>query len=202
MDRREKTTLTGRRKRLPRWRVKTRRVLRQKILGVNDTPHRIAWGVLLGFFIAFTPTLGFQIFIYLIVATILKANKVSGIPWLFISNPFSAVPVYYSTWSVGNLIISGGTGSSSGGRAAVQKLADATTQVKGSFQQFLTMDYWSMVGDTLLQLGYELWIGGFAIGIVFGSLAYPIAFRAVERYRKKIENKRAFFEERRKSRGL
>jgi hypothetical protein len=149
--------LTSQRARLPRWRAKTRRFMRQKVLGVGDTPHRIAWGVFLGFFVAFTPTLGFQILIYLLIASLLRANKVSGIPWLFISNPFSALPVYYSTWWVGNLIISGGGDSSGGGRAAVQNLAAATSRVKGSVSQFFELEYWAAVGDTLVTLGYELW---------------------------------------------
>jgi len=195
-------TRTGQRARLPRWKAKTRRFLRQKVLGVGDTPHRIAWGVFLGFFVAFTPTLGFQIIVYLLVASLLRANKVSGIPWLFISNPFSALPVYYSTWWVGNLIISGGGDSAGGGREAVQNLADATTQVKGSFSQFFDPKYWATVGDTLVTLGYELWLGGFVLGMVTGTIAYPIAFRAVIRYRERVEQKRLLFENQRQARGF
>ncbi|MEE2904605.1 MAG: DUF2062 domain-containing protein [Myxococcota bacterium] len=195
-------TKTYTRKRLPRYKAKARRVIRQKVLGVADTPHRIAWGVALGFFIAFTPTLGFQILVYLVFAAILRANKLSGIPWLFLSNPFSAVPVYYSTWWVGNLILTGGKASSEGGRAAVEKLVEATTQVSGSMKQFLSPQYWSMVGDTLIMLGYELWIGGFAVGAATGAIAYPIALKAIKGYRARQEEKRLMFQKRREQNRL
>ena len=196
------STPTGQRARLPRLRAKSRRFLRQRILGVDDKPHRIALGVFLGFAVAFTPTLGFQIFLYLIVASLLKANKVSGIPWLFISNPFSAVPLYYSTWWVGNLVTSGGSNSKEGGRAAIENLLAATENVKGSFSSMLSAKYWAMVGDTLLALGYELWLGGFILGTIFGVMAYPIALRSVSKYRERVELKQALLAQRRKSRGF
>ena len=135
-------------------------------------------------------------------AAILRANKLSGIPWLFLSNPFSAVPVYYSTWWVGNLILTGGKASSEGGRAAVEKLVEATTQVSGSMKQFLSPQYWSMVGDTLIMLGYELWIGGFAVGAATGAIAYPIALKAIKGYRARQEEKRLMFQKRREENRL
>ena len=82
------------------WR-RLQQIVFHNILHLDDTPHRIAWGVFIGAMIAFTPTLGFQIVLYLPIAALLRANKVSGIPILFISNPFAAVPLYYTTWSVG-----------------------------------------------------------------------------------------------------
>src|SRR5690606_17221590 len=79
---------------------KFRQVLVHNILGLDDTPHRIGLGVLLGFLVAFTPTLGFQIIMYVALAALIRANKLSGIPILFISNPFTAVPLYWFVWKV------------------------------------------------------------------------------------------------------
>jgi len=194
-------SITSQRAKIPRWKAKSRRFLRQRILGVDDKPHRIAWGVFLGFVVAFTPTLGFQIILYLIVASILRANKISGIPWLFISNPFSAVPLYYSTWWVGNFIMSGGSSSAEGGRAAITRLLEATENVKGSLSSLFSAKYWAMVGDTLLALGYELWLGGLVVGVILGAIAYPLALRGVSKYRQHIELKRVLLDERRKSRA-
>ncbi len=82
-----------------------RRTIVHRILGVGDTPRRIAWGMFLGTMVGFTPTLGFQIMIYLALATLLRANKISGIPILFISNPLTAVPLYWSCWRVGAWVL-------------------------------------------------------------------------------------------------
>lgn len=86
------------------WR-RLQQIVFHNILHLDDTPHRIAWGVFLGTMIAFTPTLGLQIVLYIPIAALLRANKISGIPILFISNPFTAVPLYYTTWSVGAAVL-------------------------------------------------------------------------------------------------
>ena len=75
------------------WCIGVKRLADQRwLLRVRDTPRRIAWGVFLGSVVAMTPTLGFQIVLYVAIATVLRANKLSGIPILFISNPITAVP--------------------------------------------------------------------------------------------------------------
>ena len=84
----------------------------------------------------------------------------------------------------------------------MEKLVEATTQVSGSMQQFLSPQYWSMVGDTLIMLGYELWIGGFAVGAATGAIAYPIALKAINGYRARQEEKRLMFQKRREENRL
>ena len=42
------------------WR-RLKQIVLHNILHLDDTPHRIAWGVFIGAMIAFTPTLGLQI---------------------------------------------------------------------------------------------------------------------------------------------
>ena len=44
------------------------------ILGLDDSPQRIALGVFLGFVVAMTPTLGLQIVIYVALAALLRVN--------------------------------------------------------------------------------------------------------------------------------
>ena len=57
-----------------RWWSRLRNVVVNRILGLNDTPHRIAWGVLLGFVVAFTPTVGLQMMIFVAVVQRLIGN--------------------------------------------------------------------------------------------------------------------------------
>ena len=56
-------------------------VLEHHILGLNDEPHRIARGVFLGTVVAFTPTLGLQMMIYVLakLVTYLKYQMVMKI---------------------------------------------------------------------------------------------------------------------------
>ena len=92
---------------MKKWWEKLKDVVVHKILGLDDAPSRIAWGVFLGCVVAMTPTLGLQILLYVSLATLLRVNKLSGIPILFISNPFTAVPLYGFCWWVGNLLLHG-----------------------------------------------------------------------------------------------
>ncbi|MGB5812326.1 MAG: DUF2062 domain-containing protein [Polyangiales bacterium] len=144
------------------------------ILHLDDTPHRIAWGVLLGALIAFTPTLGLQIVFYVLVATLLSANKVSGIPILFVSNPFTAVPLYYTTWSVGAWVLH----PENSGRVVTHDtiktwLGDTGRALKETgVERLLDRDFWVDTGRVLLSTGDELWVGGFVLGILTGVPLY------------------------------
>ena len=69
-----------------------------KILHIDDTPHRLALGVALGVFIGWTPTIGFQSALVILMALIFKANKVVGLPFVWISNPFTLIPIYWPNY--------------------------------------------------------------------------------------------------------
>jgi uncharacterized protein (DUF2062 family) len=140
-------------------------------LHLDDTPHRIAWGVFIGAIIAFTPTLGLQILIYIAVAALLGANKVSGIPILFISNPFTAVPLYYTTWQVGAAVLEPETEVS---RATIKQWLGNTGRAlkNDGVGKLLEADFWLDTGRLLASTGAELWIGGLLCGILVGVPTY------------------------------
>jgi len=153
------------------WR-RLKQIVLHNILHLDDTPHRIAWGVFIGAIIAFTPTLGLQIVLYIPIAALLRANKLSGIPILFISNPLTAVPLYYTTWKVGAAVLQPEHEVT---RATIQQwLTDAgrTLKTEGA-GGLLEADFWSSAGRLLASTGVELWVGGLLCGIV---VAVPIYF--------------------------
>lgn len=153
------------------WR-RLRQIIVHNILHLDDTPHRIAWGVFIGAIIAFTPTLGLQILIYIPVAALLGANKVSGIPILFISNPFTAVPLYYTTWKVGAAVMHPEKEVT---RATInQWLGDTGRALKNDgLGRLLEAEFWADAGRLLASTGAELWVGGLLCGIL---VALPIYF--------------------------
>ena len=153
------------------WR-RVQQIVIHNILHLDDTPHRIAWGVFIGTIIAFTPTLGLQILIYIPIATLLRANKVSGIPILFISNPFTAVPLYYSTWKVGAAVMRPDKEVT---RSTIKQWLGETgrTLKNDGLGRLLEAEFWSDAGRLLASTGAELWVGGLLCGIV---VAVPIYF--------------------------
>jgi hypothetical protein len=66
-----------------------------KLLMLDDTPHRIALGMAIGVFISWTPTVGFQMLAAVPLAYLLRANRVAGVIGVYLSNPFTLVPMYW-----------------------------------------------------------------------------------------------------------
>jgi len=158
--------------------VRFRDVLIHRVIGVADTPHRIAWGMFLGTVIAWTPTIGLQIALYVAFATLLRANKVSGIPILFISNPFTAVPLYYFAWWVGNAVMHRGRLAEG---APPKDVAHFDAETYGDL---LSEEFWSELGRALLAMGAELWVGSLIVGVLMGVPGYALTFWAVKAYRR------------------
>jgi len=156
-----------------------------RILGVADTPQRIAFGVFLGCVVAFTPTIGLQIVLYVAIATVLRANKVSGIPILFISNPVTAVPLYWFCWWVGALVMHGGVPQELMDREELaSSLGQGAAASSDWSSQILTLDFWKALGSTLASMGAELWVGSLILGVLAGLLAYPFTVFSVRVYRR------------------
>lgn len=157
-------------------------VVIHRVLRADDTPHRIAWGVFLGVFVAWTPTLGLQIVIYLALAALLRANKASGIPFLFISNPFTAVPVYLFAWRVGSFLLRGERAEEQDRLSIEERLTQASDAETGSL---LDPENLRALWNMLLELGAELWLGGFVVGLLVGIPAYVLSYWGVREYRRR-----------------
>ncbi len=158
-----------------------KRVIVNRILGVNDTPHRIAWGVFLGFVVAFSPTVGLQMALFVAVATLLRANKVSGLPVVWLTNPVTLVPVYYACWRVGAFVL-GTDDDVARGERIIADLVGAETGWE--WGRLFDVAFWEQIGRTLVDLGAELWLGGFIVGAGLGAVFYPITIWAVRFYRR------------------
>ena len=170
------------------WR-RLQQIVFHNILHLDDTPHRIAWGVFIGAVIAFTPTLGLQILIYLPIATLLGANKISGIPILFISNPFTAVPLYYATWSVGAAVMQPEKEVT---RATIKTwLGDTGRELKADgISRLLEMEFWKEAGRLLASTGAELWVGGLICGFVAAVPTYFLTRWGINAFRHLREGRR------------
>ena len=170
------------------WR-RLKQIVIHNILHLDDTPHRIAWGVFIGVMIAFTPTLGFQIVIYLPLAALLRANKISGIPILFISNPLTAVPLYYTTWSVGAAVMNPDKQVT---RETIQTwLGNTGRAIKnGGIERLLESDFWSDAGQLLAGTGEELWMGALVCGLIVGVPSYLLTRWGINAVRHLREGRR------------
>ena len=164
------------------WWARLKHVVVNRILGLRDTPHRIAWGVFLGFVVAFSPTVGLQMLIYVAVATLLRANKVAGIPIVWITNPATVAPIYYACWWLGAFVL-GTNDDPERGERTLERLRG--NEAGFTMSRLLETEFWSEVFAALWSLGAELWLGGLIVGLVFGAIAYPLTIWGVRLTRRR-----------------
>ncbi|MEE8170423.1 MAG: DUF2062 domain-containing protein [Phycisphaerae bacterium] len=172
------------------WR-RVRRVVAHRILHLNDTPHRIALGVFLGFLVGWTPTLGLQVLIFLAVAAIVRANKISGLLPIMLTNPITAIPVYYLNWRIGRFVTGGNMTDNPDQFAAIEKLFGQAPGLSDVFRRLFEAEFWSTVVALFPQFGLELWVGCLVVGLVTGGLGYAETYYGVARFRAIRSRRRA-----------
>lgn len=153
-----------------RWLVTTRRFVVRQVLHADDPPHRLALGVGIAMFVMFTPTIGLQSVLVVALAWLLGANKLVGLPLIWISNPATFVPIYYPCYRIGRWIMGGEPTS----MAWWQELA-SPPEGRTEALRF----YWGR----MLEIIGPLIVGGVVVGAVFGTLSYVLTYQVVVKYR-------------------
>lgn len=153
---------------------KLRRFFLQKMLHADDTPHRIALGVALATLVAFLPLIGFQTVIALGLAALLRANKAVCIPIVWITNPFTFVPIYWVCGRLGRVIMS--SASADDPSAKLAGLATVEMHV-------LEYEFWSNLFHLFANLSRDLWVGCAIVGVGLGLPSYFITRSFVTHYR-------------------
>ena len=165
------------------------KLLYHRVLHADDSPHRIALGVGIATFVAFTPTMGFQTVIALAVAAALRANKADCIPLVWITNPFTFVPIYWFCWRIGAGVLPGGNTADAG--RVMAKLSSAASVA--TFSRMLEWSFWARGVKFMLDLGVELWLGCCLVGLVSGGALYGLSLWGVSEYRRRRAARRMRF---------
>ena len=148
------------------------------LLHLDDSAHRIALGVAIGVFIALTPTVGAQMVLTVLVATLLGANKVAGVPMAWITNPLTVVPVYSFNYLVGLRLVGG-----SGLKEVEGAIAAAMDPSLGWGD--MARAWWQL----MLHAAGPLWAGCAIVGAVAGILSYAAMYYLVTTYRRRYKER-------------
>jgi len=144
-----------------------------RILHVDDTPHRIAFGVAIGMFVAWTPTVGFQMGLTVAVAALLRANKAVGVPLAWLTNPVTIPPVFGFNYWLGTKIL--------GGQYDL-------TQFKGFIAAAMKEGSWfdrlHAAWDAMWTIFWPLWLGSIVVGLALAVISYVAVYYGVVRYRR------------------
>jgi len=160
-----------------------RRALRSMVR-LHGSPRDIALGAAIGIFVAFTPTIGFQMLIAAFLATLVGANRPAAIipPW--ITNPITIPPIYGLTYWLGTFFHPG---------PSVAEVYRRLVAVVASIGQLSLYAFHRRLGE-LLTVGADVFIamtiGGVLVGLFCGGLTYPLVLWAVTRYRRRRQRRR------------
>jgi len=143
------------------------------LLHLDDSAHRIALGAAIGVFIAFTPTIGFQMLLVLLAASAVRANKVAGLPMPWITNPVTIVPMYSLNYYVGWLLVGG------------PDLAAFEHQLVELMSLNLPwIDWVHGWWRLMIEVAGPLWVGSVVVGIVCGLVTYGLMYYLITIYRR------------------
>ncbi|MBF0105429.1 MAG: DUF2062 domain-containing protein [Deltaproteobacteria bacterium] len=138
-----------------------------RLLKSNSTTPEVADGLAIGVFIAFLPIIGIQMYVSLVLTRLFKKNSIVAIMAAWITNPFTAAPVYLFNLWVGNFI------------------HKDSTELKEVYQMMKTLD----LGDILAagkDILIPLWIGSIIVGLVAAFISQRLCLRYYDRIKKKL----------------
>ncbi|MFP4356535.1 MAG: DUF2062 domain-containing protein [Phycisphaerae bacterium] len=153
---------------------KFKRFLVYRVLSLDDTPHRIALGVAIGMFVAWTPTIPFQMALTVALSALLGANKFVGLPFVWISNPLTILPIYGPNYLIGCWLLPG-----------EQKWSKFTEAMAGAMN--FGQGFWSTLHSwwsATMAIFLPLWLGSIIMGLLVGCLSYVLIYWGVIRFRR------------------
>jgi uncharacterized protein len=140
------------------------------IVHLQDTPHAIALGTAIGVFIGLTPSFGIQMLLVLAIAFLARPffhfNQFAALVAVYVSNPFTMLPIYWFNYRLGTLFISSDI---------------SWDEFKSLFQYSDYSEWFSTIANVFYTLGAPLVIGSLIVATVFALPTYPLMLRLVEK---------------------
>ena len=134
----------------------------RQILSVKESPRRIALAFSLGVFIGMSPLLGIHTVLGLMFAWMFRLNKFVTVVGVYITNPWTIVPIYtFSTWVGAKLL---------GIDSIIPHIDWSHLSMKELTHSFGPLLLPFLLGSTLL-------------GVVSGCLSYVVVLRMVRKNR-------------------
>lgn len=133
---------------------------------LNDSPQSVSRGVGLGLFVAFTPTVGIQMPIVLLVNTLCRANRLVGVALVWLTNPITVIPVYWWSYLVGCAVLRRET---IGFRDFSALFVTESPNVLSGFSEFV-----GNVARLGLDILGPLTLGGCLTGTILGVIGYVV----------------------------
>jgi len=158
--------------------------IRFRILHVEDSASSIAGGVAVGLFVGFTPLLGLHMLLALAAAAILRVNKAVAVLCVWISNPFTLLPIYVPAYIIGRALL--GWFRPASAVVQAEQIHDVLSSVfspVNMFTRFHTAAFWKEMASVFAKVGLEITIGGFVLGALAAAIGYFTSLTLIRAYR-------------------
>jgi hypothetical protein len=152
-----------------------RKVLRY-IVHQRDTPEAIARGLAIGLVVTFTPTVGIQILLSWLLATLFNANRMTAILPVWLTNVFTVPPTYAFTYWLGSHVVR--TSSES-----PWTVMTALAKRMNRHEFYLFHRHFREFFELGRDLFVPMMVGGLMVGGVAAAIAYPLTLRWIYRRR-------------------
>ncbi len=137
-----------------------------RLLHLNESPYRIAMGCACGIFCSALPIFG-QTFIGMIAALVLRASVIASLPWTWISNPLTTLPMWYGGYRLGIWIMPG------------KHKPLSYTEIQALMQNFDQMDWTqglSLLSTELWEALQPLWLGTVVMGLAMAAPSFILVY--------------------------
>ena len=141
-----------------------------EMLGRDDPPEKVAASFALGVTISFTPLIGFHWVIALILAIVLKLNKVDVLLGTLVVNPLTIGPIAAVAVPLGRLVF----------RAEREALSHLP------WKEFLNASFWAHAGPRMRVIGLQWAAGMLILSLLAGSLTYVVLVNVIRARRARL----------------
>ena len=139
-----------------------------RLLRLRGTPQTMARGWASGVFAGFFPLFGVQTIIGVLLASLMRGNKLVAVAGTWVSNPLTYIPIYVFNFQVGKLLLGG------------EDLATNDINWK-SFSELLELGF-SFI--------FTLFTGCFVVGFIAGLVTYFLSLWLTVRWRNSRQKRR------------
>ncbi len=126
-----------------------------RFLRIRATPDDIAKGFALGVFIGMSPTFGLQMILAILLAMLLKENKIAAAIGVWITNPITAPLIYALEYETGRLLLG---------------MEHARLPREFTFDALMSLS-WKVIGP--------LGLGSLIYGILCAGVSYALVLRLI-----------------------
>ncbi|MEO0988630.1 MAG: DUF2062 domain-containing protein [Cyanobacteria bacterium J06639_14] len=147
-----------------RWRRRLR-YFYLRFVRMRGSPQEISRGIAAGVFAGLFPLFGLQTIIGVVIAAVIRGNKIMAAAATWISNPFTYVPIYFFNYRVGRLILGN------------QAQANA-------FEDVDALKSWMSMGADIT---ITLFLGCFVVGLICAAASYFIGLRSTRWIRQRAK---------------